>query len=92
MSYDLGAWNDVNSIVEEGDALSFVDGDGPCPNGKYRESKVNFTYGSSTEIIRASEPSMCYYVFEMTVNCDEDGSRTNGRTDFLPLISNSTLV
>ena len=92
MSYYLGTWNGDNSIAVEGDDFSFVGGEGPCPNGRNRESEVIFTCGSSTGVTRASEPSMCYYVFEMTVNCDEDLSRTNGRTDFLPMIANSTVV
>ena len=92
-SFDLGTWNGVNSIAVEGDNFSFVDGEGRwCPNGRPRQSEVNFTCGSSTGVTRASEPSMCYYVFEMTVNCDGDLSRTNGRIDFLPVIANSTVV
>ena len=91
-SYDLGTWDGRNSIYQEGDNLSFVFGDGQCPNWRYRESKVIITCGNSAGITKVSEPSMCSYVFDMTVNCDGESSRINERTDFLPLVANSTFA
>ena len=93
MLFDLGNWDGRNSIYQEGDNLSFVYGDGRCRlNWRYRESKVIITCGNSAGITRVSEPSMCSYVFDMTVNCDGESSRINGRTDFLPLVANSTFA
>ena len=94
--YYLGDWDLNDEIATDGDGMNFVGGDGPCPNGRYRSARVNYTCGSSTRITSASEPSMCYYVFEMEVNCNPSSAgfaRSAARqTDFMPLLSNTTVV
>jgi len=94
--YYLGDWDNVDQIATDGDTMDFTGGDGPCPNGRYRSSRVSYTCGTVDALVSASEPSMCYYVFEMTVNCygqSASFARSAPRqTDFMPLISNTTVV
>ena len=94
--YYLGDWDNVDQIATDGDTMDFTGGDGPCPNGRYRSARVNYTCGTATRLVSCSEPSMCYYVFEMEVNCNPSSAgfaRSAARqTDFMPLMSNTTVV
>ena len=70
LSFYLGSWNGVDNIKSDGDNFEFIDGSGPCENNAYRESEINFSCGTTTEITKASEPIVCFYIFDMTVNCN----------------------
>ena len=84
---DLGRWNGEDYLPTH----THTGGDGPCPNGLYRSSEVYYYCGSTTTLVSISEPSMCSYRFDIEVDCSGRGMvRTKERTDFLPLISNST--
>ena len=90
-------WDGVDSIATDGDSNYFDNGgEGRCPNGRKRSARVHYTCGFSTELTSVSEPSMCYYVLEMTVNCEPSSAGfariAPGQTDFMPLISNTTVV
>jgi hypothetical protein len=90
-TFSLGRW-DENPL--QNDYLSYTGGTYCDPIGAARRAQVHFTLGQETEAVSVTEPSTCFYRFEMTCNpnpAPRSGKKAR-RTEFLPFIQNSTVV
>jgi len=67
-TYYLGSW-DGTDVTESNSVMNFVDGAGPCSNGVYRSTEINFFCGTSTGIISVDEFSHCKYTVKFSFEC-----------------------
>ena len=90
--YNLGTWNGNQTEEMETVTLLYDNGEFCGAIGEPRSSEVKFTLGETTNVVSAAETSTCFYAFEMTCNPDDAIARKRRRMEFLPTISNSTVV
>ena len=85
---DFGVFENGNLAL----TLHYNNGDFCGSIGEDRSSEVRFTFGETTALVSAGEPSTCFYAFEMTCNPNDPLARKSRRMEFLPTIPNSTVV